>query len=94
MASCQADLGFLVCGTDIGISIAANKIPGIIAANCRDSEDARLARAHNAANILVLGGLKNLAVVTVQEIIGIFLSTKFEGGRHIERVRQTLFADI
>lgn len=81
----NVDFGILVCGTGIGISIAANKINGIRAALCHNIYTAKMSRLHNNANILVLGGRvigKGLAV----EIVDSFLHTKFEGGRHKRRV--------
>lgn len=83
----EADLGILICGTGIGISIAANKISGIRAAVVTNELCARLARQHNNANILALGarivGL-DLAKACVKE----FLNAKFEGGRHLIRVNK------
>ena len=81
----ECDLGVLVCGTGIGMSIAANKHKGIRAANCGDTFSAKMMRLHNDANILTLGSRvigSGLAI----EIIKTFLSTDFEGGRHVERV--------
>ncbi len=78
-------LGILICGTGIGISIAANKLPGIRAALCTEEYSARMARAHNNANVLCLGGRvtgPELAFAIVRS----FLSTQFEGGRHQRRV--------
>ncbi|MFQ5892945.1 MAG: ribose 5-phosphate isomerase B [Nitrospinota bacterium] len=77
--------GFLMCGTGLGMSIVANKVLGIRAALCHDGYTARLAREHNDANVLVLGGRltgKGLA----EEIATIFLTTPFAGGRHARRV--------
>lgn len=83
----EADLGILICGTGIGISIAANKISGIRAAVVTNELCARLARQHNNANILALGarivGL-DLAKACVKE----FLNAEFEGGRHLIRVNK------
>jgi ribose 5-phosphate isomerase B len=77
--------GVLVCGTGIGISIAANRHPGIRAALCYDEETAMLARQHNNANILCLGGRKTTPD-EAQRMVSIFLETEFEGGRHARRV--------
>ena len=77
--------GILVCGTGIGIGIAANKIPGIRAALCHDTFSARASREHNDANILTLGERvigKGLAI----DIVDIWLNTEFSGGRHQARV--------
>ena len=87
VASGEAELGIVVCGTGIGISIAANKVPGIRAALVHDVTSARLAREHNHANILVLGaGLigENLAL----EIVQSWLSTPWGGERHARRVEK------
>ena len=79
------DFGILVCGSGIGISIAANRYSHIRAALCNDVKSCELSRMHNDANILVLGGRiikHNIALNCVDK----FLSTKFEGGRHIKRI--------
>ena len=81
----QADLGIAVCGTGIGISIAANKVPGVRAALAHDVNTARLAREHNDANVLALGG----RVVTGEaaiEMVQVFLNTAYLGGRHQRRL--------
>ena len=77
--------GVLVCGTGIGISIAANRHPGIRAALCYDEETAELARQHNDANVLCLGGRKT-GNDLARRMLKIFLDTAFEGGRHARRV--------
>ena len=86
VASGQADRGILVCGTGIGISIAANKVPGIRAAVCTDCFTAEATRQHNDANVLALGGRvvgKGLAL----KIVETFLTTPFSNAeRHIRRV--------
>jgi ribose 5-phosphate isomerase B len=87
IAAGQAARGVLVCGTGIGISIAANRHKGIRAALCRDSTDARLAREHNDANVLVLGG-RTTGVETARDCLKSFLSTPFAGGRHQRRVEK------
>ena len=81
----QKIAGILICGTGIGISIAANKIPGIRAAICQDADTARLARQHNDANILALGA-RTIGSGLAAEIVKTFISTEFEGGRHQRRV--------
>ncbi len=87
VASKNQDKGILICGTGIGMSIAANKIKGIIAAHCYDPEIAKLSRQHNNSNILTLGGrITNLDLS--KEIIKTWLETKFEGGRHLRRVQE------
>jgi ribose 5-phosphate isomerase B len=79
--------GVLVCGTGIGISIAANRHKGVRAALCRDATDARLAREHNDANVLVLGG-RTTGAETAKDCLKTFLATPFGGGRHVRRVQK------
>lgn len=81
----KVDCGILVCGTGIGISISANKVPGIRAALCTNTTMAKLTRQHNDANILALGG-RIVGDVLALEMVDIFLETEFEGGRHSRRV--------
>jgi ribose 5-phosphate isomerase B len=76
-----AELGVLICGTGIGMSIAANKVPGIRAALVTDVFMARMAREHNNANILVLGG-RVLDEQKACDLVGAWLDATFEGGRH------------
>ncbi len=83
----EATLGVLVCHTGIGMSIAANKIPGIRAALVLDEDSARLARSHNDANILCLGA-RSLSAEEATRILDAFLNTSFDGGRHDRRVRK------
>jgi len=85
VAAGAADFGIIICGSGIGISIAANKIKGARAALCHCEEYARLARLHNDANILALGG-RFLTTEQATKIVDTFLDTKFEGGRHQRRV--------
>lgn len=87
VASGDYDYGIIVCGTGIGISITANKVPGIRAAHCTDSYSARMTRAHNNANILAMGERITGPGIAV-DIIEAFLSTNFEGGRHAIRVNK------
>ena len=87
VAAGEYDCGIIVCGTGIGISIAANKVPGIRAAHCTDSYSARMARAHNNANILAMGERITGPGVAI-DIVEAFLSTDFEGGRHATRVNK------
>ena len=85
VVSGECDRGILCCGTGIGISIAANKVPGIRAALCGDCYSARMSRMHNDANVLCMGGRvvgKGLGV----EIARAWLKTGFEGGRHQRRI--------
>ena len=81
----EADTGILICGTGIGISIAANKVPGIRAALVTDVFMARMAKEHNNANILVLGG-RVLDEQKACDLIGAWLDATFEGGRHQGRL--------
>jgi len=85
VASGEYPLGILICGTGIGISIAANKIPGIRAANCADLFSAEYSRRHNDANILALGARVLKPIVALQ-LVDKFLETPFDGGRHQGRV--------
>jgi ribose 5-phosphate isomerase B len=86
-----ADYGVLVCGSGAGVSIAANKVPGVRAVNARDPEDAELSRRHNDANVLALAG-RRLEVGDATDIVRAFLASDFDGGRHSRRVDQ--IADI
>jgi ribose 5-phosphate isomerase B len=81
------DRGILVCGSGIGMAIAANKLPGVRAAAAADCETARLARAHNDINVLALGARRTPAA-DAQQIVQVFLETPFDGGRHARRVRK------
>lgn len=85
VADGKADRGIVVCGTGIGISIAANKVKGIRCGLCTSVEMAKLTRQHNDANMLALGG-RTTELVTALEIVKAFLETEFEGGRHQRRV--------
>lgn len=77
--------GVLVCGSGIGVSITANRHPGIRAALCHNAETARLSRQHNDANVLALGE-RIIGVEVARECLKVFLETEFEGGRHGRRV--------
>ena len=81
----QDDKAIFVCGTGIGISIAANKYDEIRCALCYDTHSAKMARNHNNANVLALKGRKACALKTMK-IVDTFLNSEFEGGRHEERV--------
>ena len=83
----KADLGILVCGSGIGISIAANKIKGVRAALCTNTTMARLSREHNNANILALGE-RIIGEILALDIVDAFLEGKFQGDRHQERVEK------
>lgn len=81
----EADMGILVCGTGIGMAIAANKVHGVRAAPVVDLESARLAREHNDANVLALGA-RVTSPDTALDIVRTFLDTPFAGGRHQRRI--------
>jgi ribose 5-phosphate isomerase B len=83
----KADAGVVVCGTGIGISIAANRHPGIRAALCHDTTSARLSREHNDANVLALGA-RVTGEQVAKDCLHIFLSTEFAGDRHARRVQK------
>ncbi|MBM3643863.1 MAG: ribose 5-phosphate isomerase B [Alphaproteobacteria bacterium] len=85
IAAGRAQKGLLVCGTGIGISIAANRHAGVRAAVCHDATSARLTRLHNDANVLALGA-RLIGPETARECLRVFLATPFEGGRHAGRV--------
>ena len=88
VVSGECDKGILICGTGIGISLAANKMPGIRAALCTDTFMARMSRAHNDANILALGE-RVVGPGLALDIVDIWLNTEFEsGGRHRQRVNK------
>ena len=80
-----ADRGVVICGTGIGISISANKVPGIRCALCTDPVMARLTREHNDANMLAMGG-RIIGIELAKGIVQVFLSTEFSGGRHKTRI--------
>ncbi len=81
----EAKSGILVCGTGIGMSIVANKFPGVRAALVTDEFMAQMAKEHNNANVLVLGG-RVLDAPTASRLVGIWLDAAFEGGRHQRRL--------
>lgn len=87
VADNEADRAILVCGTGIGMCIAANKIKGIRAALCYDELAARLSRQHNDANVLCLSG-DLIGSTTLRKIVETFLTTDFINGRHLRRVRK------
>ena len=84
VASGKADRGIVICGTGIGISIAANKVKGIRCGLCTSVEMAKLTRQHNNANLLAMGG-RFLETETAFAIVDAFIDTQFEGGRHKRR---------
>ena len=85
VAAGEYEKGVLICGTGIGISIAANKIPGIRCALCGDCYSAEMARRHNNANVMALGG-RVVGPEPAKRILDTFLTTSFDGGRHQRRV--------
>ena len=87
VASGRAARGIVICGTGIGISIAANRNPGVRAAPCHDTVSARLTRQHNDANILALGA-RLIGSEVARDCVRTFLTTEFEGGRHTARVNK------
>ena len=86
VAAGENTLGILVCGTGIGMSIAANKVNGIRAAAVSDHFSAKYTRLHNNANILCLGG-RVIGVGTALELADLFVDTEYEGGRHQKRLQ-------
>jgi ribose 5-phosphate isomerase B len=87
VASGEFARGILVCGSGVGMSIIANKYPGVRAVLCLDEETARLSRQHNNANVLVLAG-RRTDIDTAKAIIGTWLDTVFEGERHQRRLEK------
>ena len=85
VSSGQFDRGILICGTGVGMAIAANKAPGIRAAQVANSDGARLSREHNNANVLTLGA-RTTPVIEALKIVDAFLETPFSGGRHQRRI--------
>lgn len=83
----EAEMGVLMCGTGVGISMAANRYRHVRAALCHSKETAALARQHNNANVLVMGG-RILDEETARECVRVFFTTEFEGGRHARRVEK------
>ncbi|MCP4711430.1 MAG: ribose 5-phosphate isomerase B [Planctomycetes bacterium] len=88
----KAERGVLICGSGIGMSITANKIPGIRAALCHDELAARMSRQHNNANILCLPSMQ-VNDPLIMKIIESWLTTEFEGGRHERRVHKVMEAE-
>lgn len=88
----SASRGVLVCGTGIGMAMAANKIPGIRAAVCSDVHAARMSREHNDANVLALGARTTEPPAAI-EILRVWLETDFAAGRHVRRLEKLLALD-
>lgn len=85
VAAGEFERGILVCGTGIGMSLAANKVKGIRAAACSEHFSAKYTRLHNNSNILCLGG-RVIGIGTALELVDLFINTEFEGGRHQSRI--------
>jgi len=83
----KSDVGILVCGSGTGMAISANKTKGIRAAVCYNLKSTRLCRQHNDANIIAIGS-RLTKKKTALQLVSIFLETKFEGGRHLRRVKK------
>lgn len=89
VASGECDKGILFCGTGIGMSIVANKVPGIRCAHCHDTFSAKATRQHNDSNVIAFGE-RVIAAELMLDIVELFLTTEFEGGRHVARLN-TIF---
>lgn len=88
VANGEADCGIVICGTGIGIGIAANKVPGIRCGLCKDVTDARLTREHNDANMLSMGA-RTTGLETAKDIVHAFLETPFsQGANHVRRIEK------
>lgn len=83
----EVDRGILICGSGIGMSIVANRFPGVRAALCHDLYTARVSREHNDANLLILGG-RLIGKGLAREILKVWLETGFQGGRHQRRLEK------
>ena len=89
VAGGEAERGIIICGTGIGSSIVANKVPGIRAALCHNRYTAEMSRSHNDANLLCLGG-RVIDKKSAREIIKVWLATSFSGARHTRRLKKLL----
>ena len=87
VTSGKSERGIVLCGTGIGISIAANKIKGIRCALCQDVFSARMSREHNDANVLAMGG-RVIGYGPASEIVRVWITTEFTGGRHERRIKK------
>lgn len=85
VAGGEAERAVIVCGSGVGVAIAANKVAGVRAVNAHDPEEAEMSRRHNDANVLTLGG-RRIGAGAAAPIVAAFLDTDFEGGRHARRV--------
>lgn len=93
VADGKADRGVLICGTGIGMAMAADKVAGVRAANVTSPEFADLARRHNDANVVALSG-RFVALEENEKILKVFLAAEFEGGRHAQRVAKIMALDL
>jgi ribose 5-phosphate isomerase B len=87
ISSGELKRGILICGTGIGMSIVANKFPGVRATLCHDSDAAKMSRLHNNSNILVIGA-RTTSMENSDEIVRVWLDTPFDGGRHLRRIEK------
>ena len=87
VASGEVDRGILICGSGIGMSIAANKVSGVRASLCKTAGDAEMTRLHNDSNVLALSE-KSADDPAIEELVRIWLETPFEGGRHLRRINK------
>lgn len=85
VANGEADLGIAICGTGVGISLAANRVPGVRAVVCSEPYSAKLSREHNNTNVLAFGA-RVIGVELAKMIVDAWLGAEFEGGRHLKRV--------
>ena len=92
VATGAADFGVLICGTGLGMSIAANKVKGIRAAAVQNEDFTRLSREHNNANVICLSG-RFVDLETNKRLLDIFITTAFSGGRHADRLEQVMQLD-
>lgn len=92
VVSGDCELGILICGTGVGMSLAANKIKGVRAVCCSEPYSARMSRAHNNANIVCFGA-RVIGIATAFDIVDNFISTAFEGERHAKRVNMIIDLD-
>ena len=89
IVSGEVTLGILICGTGVGMSLAANKVKGIRACVCSETYSARLCREHNNANVLCFGE-RVIGIETAKELVTAFINGKFEGGKHLNRVNKII----
>jgi ribose 5-phosphate isomerase B len=92
VAAGEAVYGLLFCGTGLGMAIAANKVAGVRAVTCHDLSSVYLARRHNDANVLTMGG-RQMAPELAADLVNAFIGTEFEGGRHLQRLEKISAAE-